>query len=64
MKLNALRGLLLPLLLLAAWEYASRQSTAGAYAFVPLAQVGAALAELLAMANCWSTCGRACCAPA
>lgn len=64
MKLNALRGLLLPLLLLAAWEYASRQSTAGAYAFVPLAQVGAALAELLGngelLVNLWASLLRTC----
>ena len=41
------RGLLLPLLLIGAWEYASRQDAAGAYAFVPLATIGQALLELL-----------------
>lgn len=41
------RGLLLPLLLVLAWEYASRQGAAGAYAFVPLSAIGAALLEML-----------------
>lgn len=41
------RGALLPLLLLALWEYLSRQDAAGAYAFVPLATIGSALVELL-----------------
>lgn len=64
MKLNHLRGLLLPLLLLGAWEYASRQNAAGAYAFVPLTQVGSALAELLAsgelLVNLWASLVRTC----
>ncbi|HEK1684180.1 TPA: ABC transporter permease [Pseudomonas putida] len=47
MTVRHLRGLWLPLLLLAAWEYASRQDAAGAYAFVPLSKVGSALLELL-----------------
>ncbi|WP_223480213.1 MULTISPECIES: ABC transporter permease [unclassified Pseudomonas] len=42
------RGLLLPLLLIGGWEYLSRQGAAGAYAFVPLSAIGAALLELLA----------------
>ncbi|QXI31337.1 ABC transporter permease [Pseudomonas vanderleydeniana] len=41
------RGLLLPLLLLGLWEYLSRQGASGAYAFVPLSSIGAALLELL-----------------
>jgi sulfonate transport system permease protein len=41
------RGLLLPLLLIGGWEYLSRQDAAGAYAFVPLSTIGAALLELL-----------------
>ncbi len=41
------RGLLLPLLLILAWEYASRQGAAGAYAFVPLSAIGAALLDML-----------------
>ena len=41
------RGLLLPLLLTLAWEYASRQDAAGAYAFVPLSAIGSALLEML-----------------
>ncbi|KAF1030420.1 MAG: putative aliphatic sulfonates transport permease protein SsuC [Pseudomonas sp.] len=41
------RGLLLPLLLLLAWEYASRQDAAGAYAFVPLSAIVTALLEML-----------------
>jgi sulfonate transport system permease protein len=45
--LKKTRGALLPLLLLALWEYLSRQDAAGAYAFVPLATIGSALVELL-----------------
>lgn len=41
------RGLLLPLLLVLAWEYASRQGAAGAYAFVPLSAIGTALLDML-----------------
>ena len=41
------RGLLLPLLLLISWEYASRQDAAGAYAFVPLSMIGSAFLEML-----------------
>ena len=59
MKRPDLHGLVVPLLLLGAWEYASRQGAAGAYAFVPLAQVGTALAELLGsgelLVNLWAT---------
>ncbi|MDF0729466.1 ABC transporter permease [Pseudomonas entomophila] len=47
MNLSKTRGLLLPLLLVGAWEYASRQDAAGAYAFVPLSTIGATLLELL-----------------
>ncbi|MCK9814834.1 ABC transporter permease [Pseudomonas sp. MAFF 302046] len=45
--LKKIRGALLPLLLLALWEYLSRQDAAGAYAFVPLSTIGSALVELL-----------------
>ena len=45
--LNRFRGLLLPLLLIGAWEWLSRQDAAGAYAFVPLSTIGSALLELL-----------------
>jgi len=45
--LGKYRGLLLPLLLVGGWEYLSRQDAAGAYAFVPLSSIGAALLELL-----------------
>jgi sulfonate transport system permease protein len=45
--LKKTRGALLPLLLLALWEYLSRQDAAGAYAFVPLSTIGSALVELL-----------------
>ncbi|NMX65486.1 ABC transporter permease [Pseudomonas sp. WS 5059] len=41
------RGLLLPLLLVLAWEYASHQGAAGAYAFVPLSAIGTALLDML-----------------
>ncbi|UTL93733.1 ABC transporter permease [Pseudomonas fluorescens] len=64
MNLNNLRGLVLPVLLLGAWEYASRQGAAGAYAFVPLAQVGSALSELLGsgelLVNLWASLLRTC----
>jgi sulfonate transport system permease protein len=42
-----LRGLVLPLSLLLLWEFASRQSVAYAYAFVPLAEIWRSLLELL-----------------
>lgn len=45
--LHHARGALLPLLLLAAWEYASRQGASDAYAVVPLAQVVAGLLEIV-----------------
>ncbi|VWD36343.1 nitrate ABC transporter permease [Burkholderia lata] len=40
------RGLVVPALLVAAWQYASSGDAAHQYAFVPLQQVGAALVEL------------------
>lgn len=46
--LRRCRGLLLPLLLVAAWQIASRQDASHAYAFVPLERIGAGLKELLA----------------
>ena len=64
MKLSDTRGVVLPLLLVGAWEYASRQGAADAYAFVPLAQVGAALSELLGsgelLVNLWASLVRTC----
>ncbi|MCY1273454.1 putative aliphatic sulfonates transport permease protein SsuC [compost metagenome] len=48
-----LRGLVLPLLLVAAWELASRQSASHAYAFVPLGRIGAGLVELLDSGELW-----------
>ena len=50
---NSLRGWILPLLLLAAWEYASHRDAAHAYAFVPLEQVLGALRELLGNGDLW-----------
>lgn len=47
------RGLLLPVLLLGAWELASRQGASQAYAFVPLARIGDGLLELLASGELW-----------
>ena len=56
------RGLLLPLLLIAGWEWLSRQDAAGAYAFVPLSAIGSALIELLAngelLVNLWASLAR------
>lgn len=51
--LLSLRGLVLPLLLIGAWEWASRQSASNAYAFVPLRQIGNGFAELLATGELW-----------
>lgn len=47
-KLRSLRGWVLPALLIGAWQYASTQGAAQAYAFVPLSTLGQALSELLA----------------
>ncbi|MGO4801637.1 ABC transporter permease [Pseudomonas sp. W22_MBD1_FP4] len=41
------RGCVLPLLLLVAWDYASSRGASGAYALVPLAQIGAGLLEVI-----------------
>jgi sulfonate transport system permease protein len=41
------RGWVLPVILLACWEYTSHRDAAHAYAFVPLEQIGVALRELL-----------------
>ncbi|NWL77417.1 ABC transporter permease [Pseudomonas taiwanensis] len=46
-SLRHLRGLLLPALLLVGWEYMSRQDASGAYAFVPLAEIGKSLIALV-----------------
>ena len=55
----ALQGAVLPLLLLLLWETASRQGTAYAYAFVPLAEIWRGLVELLSsgelLANLFAT---------
>ncbi len=51
--LLSLRGLLLPLLLIAAWEYMSRQGDSHAYAFVPLSKIGEGLEQLLATGELW-----------
>ncbi|MFZ6045396.1 ABC transporter permease [Pseudomonas sp. CR3202] len=48
-----LRGLVLPLLLIGAWEFASRQSASHAYAFVPLSRIGSGLVELLNSGELW-----------
>jgi sulfonate transport system permease protein len=41
------RGAVLPLILVAAWEYASRQGDSWTYAFVPLADIWRSFVELL-----------------
>lgn len=41
------RGLLLPLVLVGAWDYLSRQSASDAYAFVPLSRIAEGLQEIL-----------------
>ena len=45
--LSRMRGWVLPVLLVLAWEHASRQGASGAYAMVPLAQIGAGLLEIV-----------------
>lgn len=45
---NALRGLVLPLLLLALWQYLSTLGPNYAYAFIPLQDIARSLRELLA----------------
>lgn len=51
---HAWLGLIVPLLLLAAWELASRRGGNFGYAFVPLAEVGRSLTEMLAKAESWN----------
>ncbi|MBD1598726.1 ABC transporter permease [Pseudomonas typographi] len=48
-----LRGLASPLLLVAAWEAASRQDASHAYAFASLASIGAGLRELSGSGELW-----------
>jgi sulfonate transport system permease protein len=50
---NTAKGLLLPLALLAVWEWASRQGAGAAYVFVPLEQLANGLAELLRSGELW-----------
>ncbi len=48
-----IRGLLIPALLIAAWQYASTLGASQAYAFVPLQQVWHALLHLLENGELW-----------
>jgi sulfonate transport system permease protein len=48
------RGLVLPLFLLLAWEWASRQGDAAAYVFVPLPKIGNAFLTLLENGELWA----------
>ncbi len=48
------RGLVLPILLLLAWQWASRQGDAAAYVFVPLPKIAAALLTLLKTGELWA----------
>ena len=52
-KSKALRGLLVPVLLLIYWQYASGQSATHRYAFVPLQDVGASFVELVGSGELW-----------
>ncbi|NVO05165.1 MAG: ABC transporter permease, partial [Rhodoferax sp.] len=47
------KGLLLPLALLAAWEWASRQGASAAYVFVSLSTMGHTLLQLAASGELW-----------
>jgi len=51
--LHKAKGLLLPLVLLAAWEWASRQGTSAAYVFVSLTTMFDTLLRLLASGELW-----------
>jgi sulfonate transport system permease protein len=51
--LKYLRGALVPLLLLLAWELSAHRDAAHAYAFVPLEQVGSALVALIGNGDLW-----------
>lgn len=51
--LRILKGLVLPALLLGAWEWASRQSVTNAYVFVPLAGLWHSLVELINSGELW-----------
>jgi sulfonate transport system permease protein len=56
-RLAALRGLVLPIAALAAWNIVAHRGDVHSYVFVPLEQVGASLAESLAngdLFNSWS----------
>ncbi|KAF1060823.1 MAG: putative aliphatic sulfonates transport permease protein SsuC [Pseudomonas citronellolis] len=53
--LARLRGLLLPALLIGAWELASRQDAAHAYAFASLASIAAGIRELLGTGELWAS---------
>jgi sulfonate transport system permease protein len=48
------RGLVLPLLLLAVWQWASQQGDAAAYIFAPLPKVWASFISLLASGELWA----------
>lgn len=48
-----IKGLLLPVLLLAAWEWASRQGTTAAYVFVSLSDLWQSLLNLIASGELW-----------
>ncbi|OWW18377.1 ABC transporter permease [Noviherbaspirillum denitrificans] len=50
---NFAKGLLLPALLLAAWEWASRQSAVAAYVFVSLSDLWGSLQGMVASGELW-----------
>lgn len=47
------RGLLIPIILIIAWQYASTRGASQAYAFVPLQQVGQAMVQLIHNHELW-----------
>lgn len=53
MAASGWRGLILPALLLLAWEWASRQGAASAYVFVPLSKIGGAFLSLAESGELW-----------
>lgn len=52
-RLAGLRGLILPIVALAAWDLLAHRDAAHAYVFVPLGQVAGALADALASGDLW-----------
>lgn len=53
LNVNTLKGALLPVLLLAAWQYQSQQGAVAAYAYPPLRDIAHALLEVIRDGELW-----------